>query len=83
MILTKSYLLSSVFLLISREGKTGDPIATELSERLKVTDSKSGSSTGGSIKGQLLHEAYQHIPSIRHLYMLYFVANKKNFEIAR
>ncbi|KAJ8045598.1 RNA polymerase II-associated protein 1 [Holothuria leucospilota] len=65
------------------EGKTGDPIATELSERLKVSDSKSRSSTVGSIKGQLLHEAYQHIPSIRHLYMLYFVTNKKNFGIAR
>lgn len=61
------------------EGSVGDPVAADLAEFLTFSDKqKTSPSTSGRSKerdpsrGELLHDAYQRLASIRNLYMVYF-----------
>ncbi|XP_033632797.1 RNA polymerase II-associated protein 1-like isoform X2 [Asterias rubens] len=58
------------------EGRIGDPIAVDLAERLQMTSSKDSQIPSllqaGPTRGELLEDAYKHLPSIRNLYMVFF-----------
>ncbi|XP_072027596.1 RNA polymerase II-associated protein 1-like [Amphiura filiformis] len=61
------------------EGRIGDPIASDLADMLTIngkeeTAPSTNSSHQGLTRGELLQDAYDHLGSIRHLYMVYFGA---------
>ncbi|PIK61421.1 putative RNA polymerase II-associated protein 1 [Apostichopus japonicus] len=65
------------------EGKGAETMATELSEKLTLSESVDDPSADGTSLGQLLSEAYRNIPEVRRLYMLYIATDKKKLETSR
>ena len=70
-----------MFLVFHREGRIGDPIASDLADMLTLygkeeTAPSTTTSQQGPSRGELLQDAYEHLSSIQHIYMVYFGSAK-------
>ena len=70
-----------LFFVFHREGRIGDPIASDLADMLTLygkeeTAPSTTTSQQGPSRGELLQDAYEHLSSIRHIYMVYFGSAK-------
>lgn len=81
--LTQILRYNQSIIYLSREGKGAETMATELSEKLTLSESVDDPSADGTSLGQLLSEAYRNIPEVRSLYMLYIATDKKKLETSR